>query len=414
MANSSNKTTYYLDWFETGKRNRKVVNSRILLYGNVFMHEARYATMKACNCVADAICTNLPLKATRDKLEHCMRVGSYSHVILGECAAWEHAPNCDYIQELKLRYPRTRFILATAPQNWIHPRRYQADDECRVSNNAYCREMAKELNIPCLDAEQWATEMGLLSAESAGNIKYKLAWSYLKQFRITKVFKALQHKPTPRSVMQTAASLLAQRFSAEMKKIIREGAPVPDILWVNKWQHEGATALIVGDSNTRGLCRANTYLSDKVDMYATSYPITAPETIEQILEMLHPRITHVCFSVGAHFLKWSNRPDFEDRLRSVLELLRQNNRKVMLQTLGLWADQKDLTQPDVANNQIIQQLNVRTMAVARELNLEVIDIQSMMSGIPHTDCVHFIKSGYNKPASMIAEWMQGNNPSQTH
>ena len=135
-------TTYYFDWVEVGKRKRLLGNDRILLYGDFFMHEARYSVMKACRCLTDAIYTNKPLREVESDLRQFLTVYTYSLVVLGEGAGWCKEANCEYIRQLQLRYPYTRFVLATTPSYWMLPKRYHCNDECRIANNERCRKYA--------------------------------------------------------------------------------------------------------------------------------------------------------------------------------------------------------------------------------------------------------------------------------
>lgn len=317
----TNRSTYYFDWIEVGIRKRNLSNNRILLYGNFFMHEARYATMKSCNCITDAIYTNKPVKEVVNEFHQFLNAYTYSLVVLGEGVAWSYEPNCEYLKKLQFLYPYTNFVLATVPGDWMQPKRYREDNDCRLANNDHCRKLALELGAPCLDVAAWADEMGLSSIESAGSVKRKLFWSYLKQFRISKAFKTLRTKNVPRNIMHMTNLLLSQRFAAEIKKYAKKGAPTPEIIWRNKWQHKNASALIIGDSNTRRLCRASNYLTERVDMFATSAPMISHETEDMICSMLHPQITHICFSIGGHYLKCWGDDSFESRLSEFLTRL---------------------------------------------------------------------------------------------
>ena len=60
------------------------------------------------------------------------------------------------------------------------PKRYQGDDECRISNNERCRKLAQELGVPCLDVARWAESKGLDSPSEVRGVYSKLALSYLK------------------------------------------------------------------------------------------------------------------------------------------------------------------------------------------------------------------------------------------
>ena len=225
----SSHSSYFFDWIEVGKRNRKLTNNRVLLYGNIFMHEARYATMKACNCMTDAIYTNKPLREVFDDLRQFLTAYTYSLVVLGEGVAWEKEANCLYLKRLQVMYPYTRFVLATSPGDWMQAARYKEDNNCRLANNEQCRKTAKELGIKCLDVAAWAEEMGLTSVADARNIKGKLSWSYLRQFRISKAFKTWRTKIQDRNIMKMANLLLSQKFAAEARKIANEGAPTPHV-----------------------------------------------------------------------------------------------------------------------------------------------------------------------------------------
>ncbi len=404
--NTENMTTYYFDWIEVGKRKRSLGNDRILLYGDFFMHEGRYSVMKACHCLTDAIYTNKPLREVEADLRQFLTAYTYSLVVLGEGAGWCKEANCEYIRRLQVRYPYTRFVLATTPSYWMLPKRYHGDDACRLANNERCRQLAQELGIPCLDVAKWAEESGLGSQESAGGVCSKLALSYLKQLRISKAYKTLRTEQTPRNIMRLANILLAQMLGAEVKKISAQGAPTPEIMWKNKWEHQGATALIIGDSNTRRLCRASTYLTESVNMYATAAPMVSIENEEVICSMLTPQISHVCFSIGGHYLKCWNSDDFEERFSDFLKRLLQNNRKVLVLTLTYWSLKGNLTCPDVENNALIDQLNARMVKVAREQGALVMDFNRMMQGNPHSDYIHYVEETYKEPASLIVEWFQ--------
>lgn len=406
MNTSSGSTTYYLDWFEVGKRNRNVSNHRILLYGNFFMHAARYAAMKACRCVADCICTNKPINDTKKELLRHLTAHSYSLVVLGEGVAWEKSANAEYVNELKLLFPYTTFVLATMPSTWMLPPHYSADETCRVCNNDRCKEISVQENIPCLDLDAWAGVMGLQTVGSEKNIKSRLAWRYLKQCRISKAAKAFREQSSPKTVMRMAQTLLSLKLGEEVRRLISKGIPTPPIEWFNKWQHENANALIIGDSNTRNIYRSNEYLGTSVDMFATSAPMIAPETYEIISEMLTPSISRVCFSIGAHNLsRWSG-PYFKKQLRDFLLNLRGTNRSVLLLTVTEWADKRDFTKPDDLNNAIIHCLNEQMKEVAAELGIQVLDLQDIMKGNPFQDYIHYVKKAYEQPASIIAHWLQ--------
>lgn len=406
MNASSGSTTYYLDWFEVGKRNRNVSNQRILLYGNFFMQAARYAAMKTCRCVADCICTNKSINDTKKVLIRHLTDNSYSLVVLGEGVAREKSANAEYVSELKLLFPYTKFVLATMPSTCMLPPRYGADETCRVYNNTRCKEISSQENIPCLDLDAWAGEMGLQTLDSAKNIKSRLVWYYLKQCRISKAAKAFREQSSPKTVMQMAQTLLSLRLGDELRRIISKGMPTPPIVWTNKWHHENANALMIGDSNMRNLYRANEYLVSGVDILASSAPMLAPETYEVISEMLTSSISRVCFTMGSHNLsRWSG-PHFKKQLRDFLLRLRGTSRSVLLLTVTECADKSDYTKPDVINNALIHRLNEQMKEVAAELGIQVLDLQAFMNGFPFVDHVHYVKHAYKKPASIIANWLQ--------
>lgn len=362
--------------------------------------------MKACRCLTDAIYTNKPLREVESDLCQFLTAYTYSLVVLGEGAGWCIEDNCEYIRQLQLRYPYTRFVLATTPSYWMLPNRYHGDDECRLANNERCRKNAQELGIPCLDVARWAESKGLDSPSEVRGVCSKLALSYLKQLRISKAYKTLRTDKSPRNIMHMANVLLAQILGSEVRKIAAQGAPTPEIMWKNKWEHDGATALIIGDSNTRRLCRASTYLTESVNMYATAAPMVSVENEEVICNMLTPQITHVCFSIGGHYLKCWDSDDFEDRFSAFLKRLLQNNRKVLVLTLTHWSIDGNISCPDVENNAKIDKLNARMVKVAREQGALVMDFNRMMQGKTHDDYIHFVWSAYEEPASHIVQWFQ--------
>lgn len=318
MNDTIDNTTYYLDWFDIGKRQRKVYNHRVLFYGNFFMHEARNATMKNCHCITDSICTNKPLKSHLQTIQQLLEMHTYSLVVLGEGVSWKIAPNCEHLEELQKRNLNTKFVLATIPGTWMLSKHYQDGDTYRKENNNRCREISRQTGTPCLDVAAWADEMGLSTMKSAKNVKLHLAWSYLKQFRISKAIKTLRSKKTEKSLMQMANLLLAMKLADSVKKTLQKPIPTPEIVWVNKWHRKGSTALMIGDSNMRVLSHANEHLSQHVDLFATSLPTLAKETTDEIYSMLHPNIKRICLSIGSHHLPFSNSPHFESKLKELI------------------------------------------------------------------------------------------------
>ncbi len=286
------------------------------------------------------------------------------------------------------------------------PKRYHCNDECRIANNERCRKYAQEWEIPCLDVAKWEEELGLGAQTDAHGVCSKLALSYLKQLRISKAYKTLRSDKSPRNIMRMANVLLAQMLGSEVRKITACGAPTPEIMWKNKWEHQDATALIIGDSNVRSLCRSNPYLTESVNMYATAAPMVSVENEEVICSMLTPQITHVCFYIGGHYLKCWDSDDFEARFSAFLKTLRRNNRKVLVLTLTHWAMNGNISCPDVENNARIDKLNTRMIKVAREQGVLVMDFNRMMHGKPHSDYIHYVEESYIEPASLIVQWFQ--------
>lgn len=401
-----NTSAYYLEWKEEGRRNRMVSNHRVLIYGDISTHEMRYAIMKACKCKADAISTNLPLCKHLLQLSRQIEQNAYSIVIIGETANQESA-NCESLQYLTQRHPATRFISATAPGLWMHSSRYRHAEDIRKRNNQKCREMAQTHGWLLMDVEEWMTRNNLTDAQSATGVKSRLALSYLKQWRISKAWKCLKAKTTEKSIARFSNIFLAQMAGQYIRKVSKGKFATPETLWRNSWQRQHATALLIGDSNIRALSRANHYLSLESDMYATSYPMLSEENEEIITQHLLPRISHVIFSFGAHHLVSQSGPDFETRLRCIFATLRNNGRNVLAMTTTPWASKSDFSQPDTEANALIQALNNRMIAIAKECGINVLDLAEVLSNAPHSDYVHFSQESYTAPADMLEQWIKG-------
>lgn len=211
---------------------------------------------------------------------------------------------------------------------------------------------------------------------------------------------------SPRNIMRMANMLLAQMLGAEVRKLAAQGAPTPEIMWKNKGGHDGATALMIGDSNTRNLCRASSYLSERVNLFATAAPMLSEEIAEDLDGMLGPEITQVCFFIGGHYLKCWDSDDFDERFSVFLKRLLQNNRKVLVLTVSHWAIAGDISRPDVENNARIDRLNARMVKASRDLGVPVMDFQQMLQGKPHSDYIHYVKDAYIEPASFMVQWFQ--------
>jgi hypothetical protein len=177
-------------------------------------------------------------------------------------------------------------------------------------------------------------------------------------------------------------------------------------MWKNKWENPGAKALVIGGSNIRSLCRANTYLTESANMYVTAAPMVSVENEEVICSMLPPQITHICFSMGGHYLKCWDSDDFYERFSAFLKRLLQNNRKVLVLTVPHWTIDGDISRPDVENNALIDRLNARMIKVSRDLGVPVMDFQQMLQGKPHSDYIHYVKEAYIEPASLVVQWIQ--------
>ena len=203
------RSTYYFDWLEAGKRNRRVPNHRILLYGNIFMHAARYAAMKACGCRADCVCTNIPIAQNMPVLHRMLHDYEYSLVVVGE-GAESPAPNAAVIAELKRHFPHARFVSATTPGYGLHPDRYRGDETLLAAANEACRRLSAEQGITCVDAEAYVRVSGVLPAENAGTIRRRLAAAYLRSGKPVRALRTLlRGDNSPRSLMRMAEQTAA-------------------------------------------------------------------------------------------------------------------------------------------------------------------------------------------------------------
>lgn len=401
-----NTSAYYLEWSEEGRRNRMVSNHRILIYGDISTHEMRYAIMKSCRCKTDAISTNLPLCEHLQRISRQIEQNAYSIVIIGETS--NQAPaNCESLPYLMQRHPATLFVSATAPGLWMHSSRYRHDEPQRKANNQKCRETASTQGWLLMDIEAWMIRNKLTDVQSASDIKVRLALSYLRQWRISKAWKCLNEKTTEKSLARYSNIFLAQMAGQYIRKISKGKFPTSETLWRNSWQRQQANGLLIGDSNIRALSRANHYLSFESDMYATSYPMLSEENEEIISRHLLPGITHIIFSFGAHHLTAQSGPEFEPRLRSIFTRLKSNGRQVLAMTSTPWACKSDFSQPDTKANKLIESLNGRMLAVAKDCGVNVLDLAKILSRAPHSDYVHFSQESYTAPADMLEQWIKG-------
>ncbi|MBR5878318.1 MAG: hypothetical protein IKY91_02110, partial [Akkermansia sp.] len=67
----------------------------------------------------------------------------------------------------------------------------------------------------------------------------------------------------------------------------------------------------------------------------------------------------------------------------------------------------DFSQPDTKANELIESLNGRMLAVAKDCGVNVLDLAKILSRAPHSDYVHFSQESYTAPADMLEQWIKG-------
>ena len=384
-----------------------VSNHKILVYGDISTHEMRYAIMKACRCKTDAISTNIPLCEHVQQLSHQIATQAYSIVVISETANQQPA-NCELVADLQKRHPHTRFILATAPGRWMHSPRYgKGGEDLKKANNQHCREYAANHGIPLMDVEQWMLQYCLTDVQAAAGIKTRLALSYLRQLRISKAWKCIKLKMQEKDIARYCNVFLAQKAGQYVKKLSRDKATSPETLWRNSWQQPGATALLIGDSNMRALCRANAHLSNEVDMYATSYPMLSAENQAYITKHLTKHLSHVIFSLGTHHLQAQSPDELRAELTKTLLLLKAQGRQVLALTTTDWALKDNLTVKDKEANELIHATNAELIAAAKACEVELLDLNQILATEPYSDYVHFSRESYIRPSYILEQWSKG-------
>ena len=376
---------------------------RILLVGDIYMNSLVPYLQKECNLPVDVVYAG-DLETLRKLVWAQMKRFSYKLVIIGEGDIGGSAASL--LPELRGAYARTLYILATTPPAWLKSAKYRNEETDTELFNQQCREMAQQLQIPCIDHDTITRRYGLESEASATYPRRFFSRLEFRRFHFSKIKKIRKEDATPGGRGRLTMRFFAFRVMEQIKQLLGK-KPEGEVLWDNLQAHEEAPFLLIGDSNIRRIRSMNRELRSLSDALSMSADVLSDATRAQIASILKPhhKVVGICY--GSHHLSAHYSAAFENQLRALFTELSKDGRKVVAINVIQRATPQKPHIPDAKINQVIQSLNTRFESVAREFGIPCIDAYTLMNGKTYEDKVHYIMPDYVDLSAVVLEHMKG-------
>lgn len=375
---------------------------RILLVGDIFMYEARLALEPILAEAIDSIAGNTPLVTRLNHLYRILNRHQYDTVVLGES---RHQGKIDAtcLPALQKQYPRTRFLLATAPPAYMLSARYRTPCTGQQKRHATVLAQAKEMGIPCISFDACCCQAGIQhplaawcthASHALQNLIRKEKWPLGRDFVRQQLIGSLRDQLETCSGIHPVPphQVLCNRNS--------------NIAWVNRIHMGNAPILCLGDSNMYRFRLAHPWLASHSDLHSSTLNTLSDEAEEEISRALRPSHHSIILSLGVHHLEEATRPDFEQRCTNLLQRLKSKGRHLILVATSPCMRENDLSQPDEMRNELICQQNQRLEQIARQQHLLFADLYSIMSKGRHMDPVHFSRRSYRPAAALLVHLLK--------
>lgn len=375
---------------------------RILLVGDIYMNTLVPYLQKECNLPVDVVYAG-DLETLRKLMWEQMQRFSYKLVIIGEGDIGNSAATL--LPELRGAYARTQYMLATSPPDWLKSSKYRNKKSDTKLFDQQCREMAQQLQIPCIDHDTIARQYGLESETSATYPRLFFSRLEFKRFHFSKIKKIRKEDETPGGRGNLTMRFLAFQIMEQIRKLLGKKTE-GEVLWDNLQAHEDAPFLLIGDSNMRRIRSMNQELRSLSDVLSMSADVLSDATRAIINGILKPhhKVVGICY--GTHHLSPYYSTAFETQLRTLFTELSKDGRKVVAINTIQRATPRKPHVPDAGINQVIQSLNTRFESVAQVFGIPCVDAYTLMNGKTHEDKVHYIMPDYVDLSSIVLKHMK--------
>lgn len=371
---------------------------RILLVGDIYVNSIVSSLQKECTLPVDAVYAN-DLDTLEKRAQLQMQQFSYRLVIICE-GDIDGGSASSLLPKLRGAYARSQYMLLTAPPAWLKKEKYRRSSATTAQYNQQCREMADRMQVPCIDQEAIAHQFRLESESSATYPKTFFTRVELKRLHFSKARKIRKTDSEPGGRLQLTMRFFAFQIADGISQLIGKKA-TGEILWDNLQTDDNAPFLLIGDSNIRRIRSGNRELRNLSNALSMSADVASETSLAQITSILTPQHKVIGVCIGTHHLSENYSEAFENRIRALFNTLGANGRKVVVINILQRATEKKPHVPDTGINKIIQSLNNRVEAVAREFGFRHVDAYSIMNGKTFEDKVHYMYDDYAELSSMV-------------
>lgn len=371
---------------------------RILLVGDIYVNSIVSSLQKECTLPVDAVYAN-DLDTLEKRAQLQMQQFSYRLVIICE-GDIDGGSASSLLPKLRGAYARSQYMLLTAPPAWLKKEKYRRSSATTAQYNQQCREMADRMQVPCIDQEAIAHQFRLESESSATYPKTFFTRVELKRLHFSKARKIRKADSEPGGRIQLTMRFFAFQIADGISQLIGKKA-TGEILWDNLQTDDNAPFLLIGDSNIRRIRSGNRELRNLSNALSMSADVASEMSLAQITSILTPQHKVIGVCIGTHHLSEHYSEAFENRIRALFNILGANGRKVVVINILQRATEKKPHVPDTGINKIIQSLNNRVEAVAREFGFRHVDAYSIMNGKTFEDKVHYMYDDYTELSSMV-------------
>ncbi len=371
---------------------------RILLVGDIYVNSIVSSLQKECTLPVDAVYAN-DLDTLEKRAQLQMQQFSYRLVIICE-GDIDGGSASSLLPKLRGAYARSQYMLLTAPPAWLKKEKYRRSSATTAQYNQQCREMADRMQVPCIDQEAIAHQFRLESESSATYPKTFFTRVELKRLHFSKARKIRKADSEPGGRIQLTMRFFAFQIADGISQLIGKKA-TGEILWDNLQTDDNAPFLLIGDSNIRRIRSGNRELRNLSNALSMSADVASETSLAQITSILTPQHKVIGVCIGTHHLSEHYSEAFENRIRALFNTLGANGRKVVVINILQRATEKKPHVPDTGINKIIQSLNNRVEAVAREFGFRHVDAYSIMNGKTFEDKVHYMYDDYAELSSLV-------------
>lgn len=371
---------------------------RILLVGDIYVNSIVSSLQKECTLPVDAVYAN-DLDTLEKRAQLQMQQFSYRLVIICE-GDIDGGSASSLLPKLRGAYARSQYMLLTAPPAWLKKEKYRRSSATTAQYNQQCREMADRMQVPCIDQEAIAHQFRLESEPSATYPKTFFTRVEFKRLHFSKARKIRKADSEPGGRIQLTMRFFAFQIADGISQLIGKKA-TGEILWDNLQTDDNAPFLLIGDSNIRRIRSGNRELRNLSNALSMSADVASETSLAQITSILTPQHKVIGVCIGTHHLSEHYSEAFENRIRALFNTLGANGRKVVVINILQRATEKKPHVPDTGINKIIQSLNNRVEAVAREFGFRHVDAYSIMNGKTFEDKVHYMYDDYAELSSMV-------------